>query len=48
MLSSRKTAEFDMKKDLYSQFYEKTTFAKEKAAAPKKKFAVKMISRRQV
>jgi hypothetical protein len=41
-------AEFDMKKDLYSQFYEKTTFAKEKAAAPKKKFAVKMISRRQV
>lgn len=40
-------ADFDMKKDLYSQFYEKTTFAKEKAA-PKKKFAVKMISRRQV
>lgn len=41
--------DFDMKKDLYSQFYEKTTFAKEKgAAAPKKKFVVKMISRRQV
>jgi hypothetical protein len=42
-------ADFDMKKDFYWQFYEKTTFAKEKAAAaPKKKFAVKMISRRQV